>query len=142
MPSEHLTTIFREAVELCSELPENFRLAAFTKAIDVLASGISDTPSRPRHSRRYGASTGSAGANRAHQGGSRRTGPKSSLTQLVDEGFFSSKRSTSEIQSHLKDAKGHEYSSNELAISLLRLVRDKRLKRDKNADGQYEYRSE
>jgi len=58
---------------------------------------------------------------------------------LLDSGYFAIERTLPEIQAYLKDAHGHDYGSNELSISLLRLIRDSRLTREKNLARQYEY---
>jgi len=61
------------------------------------------------------------------------------ITQLLADGFFKSPRTIGDIVSHCGTTKGHHYKANECSPSLLRLLRDKKLTRKKNNDGQYEY---
>ena len=39
----------------------------------------------------------------------------------------------------MKENEGRRYKANEISPALLRLLRDKKLERAKNKDGQYEY---
>jgi len=61
------------------------------------------------------------------------------VTQLLAEGFFKKPQTIGAITSHSGSAKGHHYKANEISPVLLRMLRDSRLKRTKNNDGQYEY---
>ena len=61
------------------------------------------------------------------------------INQLLADGFFKSPRTISAIVAHCSASKGHHYKANECSPGLLRLVRDAKLKRQKNKDGQYEY---
>jgi len=61
------------------------------------------------------------------------------ITQLLGDGFFKTPRTISAIVAHCSASKGHHYKANECSPSLLRLLRDGKLKREKNKDGQYEY---
>lgn len=61
------------------------------------------------------------------------------ITQLVGDGFFKTPRTISAIVAHCSTSKGHHYKANECSPGLLRLLRDGKLKREKNKDGQYEY---
>lgn len=70
-----------------------------------------------------------------------RPGPKAMIENLLDGGFFSQGRTISQIQKHLQKAEGRPYKPTELSPALLRLLRQKRLARDENADGQYEYKA-
>jgi len=134
MDGEVLKLVLEEATALTSSLPESIRDVAFSKAFDVLLQehDVDMQRGRPRSSRRR--SGGRGGASRA-----RALGPKLALSQLVDSGYFTSSRSLPEIQARLRDSVGREYGSNELSISLLRLVRDGRLSRERNLAGQYKY---
>jgi hypothetical protein len=138
MESEALKAVLEEASALTSALPEGIRATAFAKAFDVLLEqhGIVPSPHRrgkPASPRRY---LGNAVSSPSR---SRRAGPKFALVQLLDSGYFATSRGLPEIQAHLKDSHGRDYGSNELSISLLRLIRDARLVREKNLAGQYEY---
>jgi hypothetical protein len=61
------------------------------------------------------------------------------ITQLLGDGFFKTPRTISDIVAHCGTSKGHHYKANECSPSLLRLLRDAKLTRKKNKDGQYEY---
>lgn len=61
-------------------------------------------------------------------------GPKAHLIDIKDEGFFSQKRSLSDIQKKLEE-KGHIYPVEQLSTPVLRLVRQKTLRRLKDNRG-------
>jgi hypothetical protein len=69
-----------------------------------------------------------------------RPGPKAAIGQLLGAGFFRSAKMISEIQEELQHRRGHSYSVQELAPALVRSVRDESLSRERNGEGQYEYR--
>lgn len=71
---------------------------------------------------------------------SSRKGPVFHLTQLIDEGYFDQPRHINTIVEYLKVNKAIIYKTNELSTPLARLVRTKRLKREENAEKQYEYK--
>jgi hypothetical protein len=66
-------------------------------------------------------------------------GAYSSITQLLADGFFKTPRTISAIVSHCSTSKGHHYKASECSPALLRLLRDSKLARKKNSEGQYEY---
>lgn len=139
MDSEILKAILEEASAMTSFLPEAIRQVAFSKAFDVLLRQV-EVPTQQRvraapkraTARQY--PRGRGRSSRSH-----RAGPKSALGQLLDDGYFATRRGLPEIQSYLRDSHGHDYGSNELSISLLRLIRDARLNRERDSAGQYEY---
>lgn len=61
------------------------------------------------------------------------------ISQLHADGFFKSPQTISAIVKHCGTSKGHHYKANECSPALLRLLRDGKLTRQKNKDGQYEY---
>jgi hypothetical protein len=61
------------------------------------------------------------------------------INQLLSDGFFKAPRTIGAIVEHCGSTKGHHYKANECSPALLRLLRDSKLKRAKNRDGQYEY---
>ncbi len=71
--------------------------------------------------------------------GSGSPGAFAMITQLLGDEFFKTPRTISAIVTHCSSSKGHHYKANECSPSLLRLLRDGKLKREKNKDGQYEY---
>lgn len=68
-----------------------------------------------------------------------RPGPKQFLERLIADGFFSSHREISSIISHIQQAHAHTYKATDMAPALVRLLRENKLKREKNKDGRYEY---
>ncbi len=68
------------------------------------------------------------------------SGAKSALTQLVDGDFFNSPRTIQDIIQYCKDKLARTYRSNEFSSKLGQLAREGILTREKNADGQYEYK--
>lgn len=61
------------------------------------------------------------------------------INQLLGDGFFKTPITIGAIVAHCRTAKGHHYKASECSPALLRLLRDNKLKREKNKDGQYEY---
>jgi hypothetical protein len=71
--------------------------------------------------------------------GSGSPGAYAMINGLLGSGFFKTPKTISSIVEHCKTARGHHYKANECSPSLLRLLRDGKLTRKKNKDGQYEY---
>ncbi|MCQ3935666.1 MAG: hypothetical protein DPW18_01335 [Chloroflexi bacterium] len=69
----------------------------------------------------------------------RAIGPATILSSLIDENFFSKHQTLNSIIEHAKTKKATTLKPNELSGPIARFVRDGRLKREKNNDGQYEY---
>lgn len=68
----------------------------------------------------------------------RALGPTARVIELVDEGFFKSRRRLSDVLDELKRG-GHLYKVTDLSPIVVRLVRDKRLRRAKGDAGVWEY---
>lgn len=67
-------------------------------------------------------------------------GAISTLEEIKNEGFFDQKRKIAEIIKHCSTTKVKHFKSNDLSGPLGRLVKDKKLRREKNTtDNQYEY---
>ena len=62
------------------------------------------------------------------------------LTQLIEEGYFKQGHTINNIVEYVERDKAHKLKVTSLSGPLARFVRDSKLKRDKNADGQYEYK--
>lgn len=75
----------------------------------------------------------------ASKKGAGATGPKAAITSLIDSGYFDTSRTGPEIQQYLKTKRGLTYDTDPLRMALLRLVRDLKLERDENDEGNYEY---
>jgi hypothetical protein len=68
------------------------------------------------------------------------TGAPASLTQLVEGNFFATPRTINDIIEYCKHNLARTFKANEFSGKLSRLVRNGTLTREKNADGQYEYK--
>ncbi len=66
-------------------------------------------------------------------------GPKTAVMNLANSGFFDKGKTAPEVQAHLKNKRGLNFSPDQLRMAMLRLVRDENFERDENAEGQYEY---
>lgn len=69
-----------------------------------------------------------------------RPGPRATLNGLLQGGYFDSVRRIGEIQQYLADSRGHSYKLSELSPTLVRMIRDDALERNRADDGQYEYK--
>jgi hypothetical protein len=67
------------------------------------------------------------------------SGPAPTLNDLLSEGFFAKRSTLAKIIEHCKMNKARNLRQNDLSGPLGKFVRDGRLKRQKNSDGQYEY---
>lgn len=83
-------------------------------------------------SRRKPAKRNSAGAAKREK--PRRKGPQTLLEELAADNFFKSKRTIGEVQTKLEE-KGHIYALHSLSTPLLRLTRNRILRRIKEKDG-------
>lgn len=79
---------------------------------------------------------GAESASKARRG---RTGPKSAVESLIASGYFSSPRTLGDLQQKLQHDHALKFKATDLSPGLTRLIREARLSRAKNADGQYEY---
>lgn len=70
---------------------------------------------------------------------SRRPGPGAMIDLLIGDDFFKKHRVLSDIIKHCKNNLAHKYKVNEFSTPLARAIRNKKLKREKNKDGQFEY---
>lgn len=147
-----LKEVFKQAADLVKDVPADLRASAFQRAVDeLLAGGSKKAPSK----RRRKASDGrrkSSGAGyhekasshekkeRRRKRTSRRLGPKAVLEELISEDYFKTPKSLGEALDHIRRAKAYQFRPNELSPALVRLVREKKLTRDRTESGQYEYR--
>lgn len=116
-------------------------MGAGERSLAEFTDGNDDREGAPKPRKRSRRKTPKANTeSKAKQKGSRgRPGPKAAVTMLIDQGFFSQARTMSDIQSRLKDKSGYVYKSTDLSPALGRILRDGRLDRDRNENGQYEY---
>lgn len=68
-----------------------------------------------------------------------RPGPGAIVATLQKEGFFSKARGPAEIIDHCRTNKVLTYDNTEISVALGRAVKAGKLKREKNADGQFRY---
>jgi hypothetical protein len=66
-------------------------------------------------------------------------GGKRMLQKLIDDGYFSEKRSLNDIIAHTKRKLASDYSPQDFSGALGRKTRDDVLEREENAEGQYVY---
>jgi hypothetical protein len=76
---------------------------------------------------------------RASSRGSGSPGASGTITALLGEGYFKTPKTIGMIVEYCASARGHHFKASECSPPLLRLLRDNKLKRQKNKDGQYEY---
>ena len=110
--------------------------------VDPENPGMASNPApSPRKQARRGKGKGRTAAPEAANGKKRSstgTGPVPTLEQFISEGFFNQKRTIGAVVDHCK-TKARNFKNNELSGPLGRLVRNNKLSRTKNADGQWEY---
>lgn len=108
---------------------------------EVIGEGEDKEHLRPKPAKRKvvkaAKKQGAAKGKRSAKAG--RAGPATTITQLIEEGFFKSKRTINDIIEHARKKKARKFKANELSGPLARFVRDGRLDRDRNKDQQYEY---
>lgn len=80
-----------------------------------------------------------ASAPREKTAGSGRMGPWKAIGVLVKEGYFNEKRTIGSMQQYCADERAWRFATKDVSSSLTRMVKDGKLKRTKNADGQFEY---
>jgi hypothetical protein len=68
-----------------------------------------------------------------------RPGPGAMVNQLTSEGFFKQPKTIQSIIDHCQSKLAYSYTSSELAVALTRALRSNSLKREKNAQNQFEY---
>jgi hypothetical protein len=113
----------------------------FGAAPDV-GEPVVPSENKPRTRRRRSASKAKGKAeadtpSRAARSG--RPGPTAVLNELANDGFFDERRALKDIVDHAKSQKARNFKRTDLSGPLGKLVRDKVLRREKNADGQFEY---
>lgn len=86
----------------------------------ALYSGLEGNPARGAHTRKPIQRKASAGGARKRQGG----GPQTLIGELVEKGYFKSKRTIGDIQKKLEEM-GHIYALTSLSTPLIRLTRSK-----------------
>lgn len=67
--------------------------------------------------------------------------PKKSVVQLVGQGFFKERRTVPQVQEHLKTKLAANFAVSSLQNALNSLLHNDTIKREKNKEDQYEYRT-
>lgn len=67
-------------------------------------------------------------------------GPKAILEELLKEGLFDQPQTIGSLIDHIERKRGHRYKATDFGSTLARLLRERKLDRDRNGEGQYEYR--
>ena len=146
-----LKDAFKRAAAIAQGVPEQLRKDAFNRALDSLLGGSTAGGSRrrrrgttispshkPAHS---GSKAGQQSAPARPRRSGSRPGPKQAVLELKVKGFFSTKRIISDVRDYLQKKRGHSFTLQDLSPALLSLVRSGELDRDKNPEGQYEYKA-
>lgn len=68
------------------------------------------------------------------------TGPGPTLEVLITDGFFAKPRTLREIIDHSRTALARTIKQTDMSGPLARFIRDKKLTRSKNAEGQFAYK--
>jgi hypothetical protein len=138
-----LKEVFKQAADLVKDVPADLRAAAFQRAVDELLGGGRRAPSKRRKKlsgrKRKTTGAGSDEKKEKKKRASRRLGPKAVLEELISEDFFKTPKSLGEALDHIRKSKAYQFRPNELSPALVRLVREKKLTRDRTESGQYEY---
>lgn len=65
--------------------------------------------------------------------------PLQNIEELIKENYFSKKRKINEVAQYLKDNKATVIATSSLSTVFGRLIKNGKINREKNSDGQYEY---
>ncbi len=146
--SDNLKKIFAEAAEIAKVVPESMQEAAFHRAVEALLGGKDAPPVKPappspaapprKQARATKPASKKPGLATAPKR-SGRPGPKQLLEQLHQSGFFAQARTMGGILKHIDTQLGYRYKATDLSPALVRVLRDGKLKRTKDENGQYEY---
>jgi hypothetical protein len=138
------------AVKLVEGLPDDLRPTAFAKVFDAL--GGEDPESTPRQARRRprrsskvvgsGTSDSAPRTSRRRSSGGRRPGATAAIRELIDEDFFSIRRTLPEMQKYLRRKKVLSFKVGDLSSALSKMTRQGELQREENSDGTFEYWAE
>ena len=67
-------------------------------------------------------------------------GPKATLESLITSGYFDEPRTMSDVIKHVQVKQARAFTASDLGPTFVRLQREKKLDRERNGEGQYEYR--
>jgi hypothetical protein len=69
----------------------------------------------------------------------RTVGPATMLAEMIAEKYFAERHTINDMIGYCSSQKARNFKASEFSPALARFVRNGQLKREKNADGQYEY---
>jgi hypothetical protein len=148
MDDQRLKEVFKRAAEIARSVPRGLQEVAFNRALDGFlpagapqgrrrtAAGKTRRPSKKAEDHHE---TREKPRPKQRSGKAGRPGPKAAVEGLLSAGYFSKAKTIGEVQTELRDHRGHAYKLVELSPALVRLIRSEQLRRKKNQDGQYEY---
>lgn len=112
---------------------KNFLAEIANPAIEQKNISISVGKSKKKASPKEGTESGSS------KGSSSGPGPWKAISLLVGEGYFKTPKTIAVLHQHCGDQRAWRFAQKDLSSSLTRMVKDGKLKRNKNAAGQFEY---
>jgi hypothetical protein len=110
-----------------------------TTPVESMRSAASGRRAAKRSMRKPGAGESEEGVKKSKKTSSNRPGPRASLNELFADGYFDAPRRIAEIQQHLEHSKARSYKLGDLSPTLVRMLRQGVLVRNRAEDGQYEY---
>ncbi len=136
--SEIINSFKSEAVQLrlidlifnSEKLPDKDDLKGIPETIPVPSS-------KPKKQRTKSAKTEDSPPKKRRSSSGK--GGSATITKLAEEGFFASPKTINDIIKHCSTNLALTFKANELSGKLIRMVRNKELKREENPDGTYEY---
>jgi hypothetical protein len=146
--SDDLKKVFAEAAEIAKVVPESMQEAAFHRAVDALLGATeplfpkkpgSGLPAPARKRLRAPKAPSEKPGSSMSPKKSGRPGPKQLLEKLHESGFFAQARTMGGILKHIDTQLGYRFRASDLSPALIRVLRDGKLKRTKDENGQYEY---
>ncbi len=102
--------------------------------------GVGESGRRSSQSRKKRIKKKSKKAKSASKRRTSKTGAAAILTELINKGYFKKSHIIGDIIKHAANRMARQLKATELSGPLARFVRDSRLSREKNKDGQYEYK--
>lgn len=135
----------KEILKGLSDIVNSFKSESVQmKVLDVLLSkiglsSIEQTSPKSRVPRKRSKNAEAAAPTPKGTKRSSGTGAFSAVSDLLTGDFFNKGKTIGEVVEHLQHNSGRKFKSSEISPPLLRLLRDKKLEREKNAEKQYEY---
>jgi len=140
---DDLKTRLQSASDLTKDLPEAIRAEGFRLAFEELSGGGSVGKTRVRPARRVRNRDKIAVVPSVALGARtrRREGPKTAVATLIASGYLDEFRGIDEIRQELDHSSGLRFEAKAIATSVLRLLRERQLTRERGDDNTYRYRS-